>query len=143
MRDMKQARKPSRTRNPLALPIAAGLLVLTLIFLWGQVQINFIMLRNDELIEERKKIGKEVDELCSEIHTLRSQQRIAQLARRRGLETASGFQVQDLPVDARGIRVKSASGEKVAFADLAPFRALLPKSETNPHRKNNAIPNRP
>jgi hypothetical protein len=143
MRDLKPSQTRRQTRPSLALPIGVGLVILFLVFLWGQVQINFILLKNDELIEERKRVGKEVDELCSEIHTLRSSQRIAQLAGRRGLEAASADQVLDLPVDAKGIRIESRSDEKVAFADLAPVRALFPKSNPNPHRKNNAIPNRP
>jgi hypothetical protein len=143
MKDMKTARNPRRTRPRLAVPICAGLAVLLVVFLWGQVQINFILLKNDALIEERKRVGKEVDELCSEIHTLRSAQRIAQLASRRGLEAASALQVQELPVDARGIRIESRPDDKAAFADLVPIRALLPKSDATHHRKNNAIPNRP
>jgi hypothetical protein len=143
MHAMKPIQPQRRTRSPLVVPIGIGLVMLTLVFLWGQVQMNFIMLKNDDLIEERKRISREVDELCSEIHTLRSAQRIAQLAARRGLEAASAAQVQELPVDASGIRIENRSDEKVAFADLSPVRALLPKSNPIQHRKNNAIPNRP
>jgi hypothetical protein len=116
---------------------------LVLIFLWGQVQINFILLKNDGLIEDKRRVEREVDELRLQIHTLQSSQRISQAAARRGLGAVKAGQIEELPVDAKGIRRENRSDERTAFADIVPIRVLLPEGDGPKHRKPYAITNRP
>jgi hypothetical protein len=140
---VKTAQPRRRSKHPAAVFFAAGLTGLVLIFLWGQVQINFILLKNDGLIEDKRRVEREVDELRLQIHALQSSQRIAQAAAKRGLGAVKAGQIEELSVDAKGIRMENRSGEKASFADIIPIRILLHEGDAQKHRKPYAFTHRP
>ena len=100
-------RKP-RTRTPapsgrgLGFWTLAGLAVL-LLYVWGRVQIDFVIQGNDRLREERNRLHAEVDDLVVQVSAMKSYQRIVDLAQKRGLVSLSPSQIAEVTVDLEGL----------------------------------------
>ena len=121
----------TRTRNLKSKGSAArNLLFLILLFdvvavlahLWGRVQIDFSMRRNQKLLDRKHRVQAEIDGLSAELDNLKSYQRIASLAKAQGLQFVSSDRLEDLPVDMRGLRRPDFHEEGgVALAGIGAF----------------------
>jgi cell division protein FtsL len=131
-RPLIRKQKPSSGRRG----VYRGLLTLIILLdvaivlahLWGRVQINFIVRRNEQLEEKKRKLQAEIDDLSAQINNMKSYQRIVKLAKEQGLVFVSTDQLEDLPVDLKNIRRPDSREQSgVAYAGLVLFK---PKSKT-------------
>ena len=96
-----------------------------LAYLWGRVQIDFAVRQNDKLLEQRRRIQDEIDQLSVRIDNLKSYQRIASLAKTQGLLFVPSERLEDLPVDLRGMRAPDTRGaDGFALAGMALFESV-------------------
>jgi hypothetical protein len=96
--------------------------IMILVHLWGRVQIDFAVRRNDQLSDRRRMLQAKLAERTVEIDALKSYQRVAAEARRLGLEPVSAERLQDLAVDLRNLRQPgSRSGPAAVYAGMLPF----------------------
>lgn len=77
-------------------------LLITIFYLWGSVQIDFILRENDHLESERRELESGVNTLRVQVDGLKSYQRIVRLAREQGLVFVPASRLAEIPVDLRG-----------------------------------------
>jgi hypothetical protein len=105
--------------------------IMILAHLWGRVQIDFTMRRNEEWLGRKRRLQAEIADLSVQIDNMKSYQRIAALAREQGLEPVSAGRLQDLPVDLKHLhRAEPNRPAAVVYAGLMPFRLKSQPSDT-------------
>jgi hypothetical protein len=105
--------------------------IIILVHLWGRVQIDFTMRRNEERLDRKRMLQAEIAGLSVQIDNMKSYQRISALAREQGLEPVSAERLQDLPVDLRHLRRPEPERPPVVvYAGLIPFRLRSQPSDT-------------
>jgi|GEM_PF-996771 len=81
--------------------------IITLLYLWGKVQIDFVLRENDRYEQKIRNLQRETDDLRIQINHLRSYARIVGLAEKRGMTFVSASDQEELPVDMKGIDAHS------------------------------------
>jgi len=71
-------------------------------YLWGKVQIDFVLRDNDKLAYQKKILLQEIKDLQVQIEALQSYQRIVRLAKKQGLVFVSPMQRSVLTVQTDG-----------------------------------------
>jgi hypothetical protein len=109
-------------------------ILIVLVHLWGRVQIDFTMRKNGRLLEKKRMLQAEVDDLSAQIDNMKSCQRIVNLAKEQGLVFVSANRLEDLPVDLNDIRRPDSRRETgVAYAGMA-FFDLKPQTSDSAGR---------
>lgn len=86
-------------------------------YLWGKVQIDFVLRENDRLTNQKKVLEQDIKDLQVQIEALRSYQRIVRLAKKQGLVFVSPTRRSVLSVQTEGSRhptQKKTSDVKIA-----------------------------
>jgi hypothetical protein len=97
-------------------------ILMILVHLWGRVQIDFAVRRNDHLNDRKRMLQAKLAERTVEIDALKSYQRVSAEARRLGLEPVSAERLQDLAVDLEDLRApRPRSGPAAVYAGMLPF----------------------
>ena len=131
IRKSKSQAKPRIYRALLALIFLIDVIIV-LVHLWGRVQIDFAMRRNEGRLYRKRMLQAEIAELSVQIDNMKSYQRIAALAREQGIEPVSAERLQDLPVDLRHLRRPEPERKSaVVYAGLVPFRLRSQPSDTS------------
>ena len=94
----KQHSKRSRRKNRTRLLWFVGLII-TVLYLWGTVQIDFDLRQNDSLKRERESLLNETNDLRMQVNTLASYQRIVTLASEMGLVFLPANHKKELSID--------------------------------------------
>ena len=83
----KNSRKSSSNRSESSPFVLVGFLSLVILgfYLWGKVQIDFVLRNNDKLAHQKKILEQDIKDLQVQIEALRSYQRIVGLAKKQGL----------------------------------------------------------
>jgi cell division protein FtsL len=68
-------------------------------YLWGKVQIDFVLRENQRLDRKKKSVERVVDDLHIQVDALKRYQRIVELAKEQGMEFLSASQLDELTVD--------------------------------------------
>jgi len=103
---------------------SVGMIVL---YLWGRVQIDFVIRDNDRLGGECQRLQYVVDDLRVEVSALKGYARIVGRAKERGMVFVSAARIRELPVDLEGIGpAPEVGGLTVQYAGFD-FRGWLPQ----------------
>lgn len=90
------------------------------IYLWGKVEIDFIMRENTRLESVRNALQLEVDDLRTQVIRLKSYERIVALAKQQGLDFVPASNLSELPVDLKGLSTtKSFQNPDLRYAGFA------------------------
>jgi len=83
----KNSRKSSQNRSGSSPFVLVGFLSLVILgfYLWGKVQIDFVLRDNDKLAYQKKILEQDIKDIQVQIEALRSYQRIVRLAKKQGL----------------------------------------------------------
>lgn len=95
--------------------------MLGFIFLWGKVQIDFRLRRNEELKIQRDRLKSEVVHLRLQISTKKRYQRIVHLAQEQGLVFISTGRLKNLEVEMPGNR-EPVIARPESYASIAPVK---------------------
>ena len=74
------------------------------VYLWGKIQIDFAVRKNAGLQRRCESVLHDIDDLRVEINTLKSYQRVTDMAREQGLVFLEPDQIEVLPVDLSGLK---------------------------------------
>lgn len=97
-------------------------LALFLFYLWGKVQIDFVVRGNAQKKQAGISLQHEIDDLRIEINRLKSYQRITDLAITQGLTFLPPNRIEELPVDLSGLKPDVSDGEnRIILAGMDPF----------------------
>ena len=96
--------------------------VIVLFYLWGKVQINLVLQKNDNLKRRERALQLEIDDLRSQIDAMKSYKRIVELAQKQGLIPLSPSRVAELQVDMKGIELPSDNKFKLRYAGFASLK---------------------
>ena len=77
--------------------------VLIAFYLWGKVQIDFVLRENQRLNRKKRSVQRVVDDLRIQVDALKRYQRIVELAKEQGMEFLSASQLDELTVDLNDI----------------------------------------
>ena len=94
-------------------------LITFVVYLWGKVQIEFILRKNDLLIREKITLQRRVNALRIEVNQKRRYERIVEMAKKQGLDFVSASCLKELPVDLKGL--ESDSPHKLDQVQYAGF----------------------
>ena len=72
-------------------------------YLWGTVQIDFMLRQNDSLKQKKQILQNEIDDLHVQLNTLSSYQRIVTYAKKSGMVFLSVNHKKELPVDLKDV----------------------------------------
>jgi predicted nucleic acid-binding protein len=111
------ASREGAARGLLLLIFLADLAAVVL-HLWGRVQIDFAVRRNEKRMETVRRLQDEVEALGLDIDRLQSYAQVASAARGQGLVFVPADRLQDLVVDLEGVRI-GPPAPKLAVAALA------------------------
>ena len=107
-----------------------SVLALTVLYLWGRVQIDFMIRDNDRLSRERLHLQHAVDDLRVEVSTKKGYQRIVTLAKEQGMVFVLASRIQELPVDLDGIGpIPEADDVKIQLAGFDPGFLNIQKNQ--------------
>lgn len=110
----KRRTNASGSRSFLFFLVSVTLVVL---YLWGRVQIDFVIRENDRLGREVQQLQNAVDDLRVDVNAKKGYQRIVTLAREQGMVFVSASRIEELEVDLRGIHpLPEAMPAEVQFA---------------------------
>ena len=90
-------------------------------YLWGKVEIDFVLRENDGLKDRKFALQRERDDLRLQVDGMRSYQRIVRLAKEQGMVVLSSNRMAELTVDLTGVDTYlsgEASGLKYAGIGL-------------------------
>ena len=73
-------------------------------YLWGKVQIDFVLRENQRLDRKKKSVQRVVDDLRIQVDALKHYQRIVELAKEQGMEFLSASQLDELTVDLNDVK---------------------------------------
>ena len=111
--EMAKKRRKSRTYRKqrvspsfyggMILLIGFSFVVLIAFYLWGKVQIDFVLRENQRLNRKKRSVQRVVDDLRIQVDALKRYQRIVELAKEQGMEFLSASQLDELTVDLNDI----------------------------------------
>ena len=73
--------------------------VLVTLYLWGKVQVDFVLIENQRLNRQRQMLQQEVDDLQIQVNALMRYERIVELAKEQDMDFITAAQLQLLVVD--------------------------------------------
>ncbi len=76
---------------------------LIVFYLWGKVQVDFVLRENQQLDRKKKSVERVVDDLRIQVDALKRYQRIVELAKEQGMEFLSASQLDELTVDLNNV----------------------------------------
>ncbi len=79
--------------------------VLVAFYLWGKVQVDFVLRGNDRLEQKKRALQRELNDLRMQVNAMKSYQRITELAKKQGMVFVSANRLAELPVDLEGLDV--------------------------------------
>lgn len=85
--------------------------ILISFYLWGKVQIDFVLRENQQLSRKNRSVQRVVDDLRIQVDALKRYQRIVELAKKQGMEFLSASQLDELTVDLDDIGDNRRIGE--------------------------------
>jgi len=96
--------------------------IIIVLYMWGKVQIDFILRDIDTLRDKKSVLQIEVDNLQIEVNRMRSYTRIVKEARKLGLDFVAASKITTLEVDLQGIDSYDYNRPlKLRYAGLNPF----------------------
>jgi hypothetical protein len=103
--------------------------VVLVFYLWGRVEIDFIIRENDALLEKKSSLQRSVDDLRIQVDTLKGYHRVVEFVKKRGMVSISANKLSELPVDLDGIEFHPSLGEvEIKYAGF-PLFPMLPKRD--------------
>ena len=100
--------------------------VLIAFYLWGKVQIDFVLRENQRLNRKKRSVQRVVDDLRIQVDALKRYQRIVELAKEQGMVFLSASQLDELTVDLNDVedyrRIKDADVRYAGFVWLGSVR---------------------
>ena len=72
-------------------------------YLWGKVQIDFVLRENQRLDSKKKSVERVVDDLRIQVDALKRYQRIVELAKEQGMEFPAASQLDELTVNLQDV----------------------------------------
>ena len=85
IRSKSSNKRPARRFGSAASFLIFLAFFLTVLYLWGSVQIDFVLRENDRLETSRRELDRVVNDLRIQVNGLKSYQRIVRLAHEQGL----------------------------------------------------------
>lgn len=85
--------------------------IVTSFYLWGKVQIDFVLRENDQLNLKRQTVQRELDDLRAQVNALKRYERIVDLAKKRGMVPVTTSNLDQLSVDMKGLKTYSSEKE--------------------------------
>ena len=85
-------------------------IIITSFYLWGKVQIDFVLRENDRLNLERQTAQRELDDLRAQVNALKRYDRIVELAKKWGMVPVTTSNLDQLTVDIEDL--KTHPGER-------------------------------
>jgi len=79
--------------------------VLVAFYLWGKVQVDFVLRGNDRLEQKKRVLQRELNDLRVQVNAMKSYQRITELAKKQGMVFVSANRLAELSVDLDGLDV--------------------------------------
>ncbi|HHS13489.1 MAG TPA: hypothetical protein ENN03_06935 [bacterium] len=120
----------SRFRGTFAF-LALIVLILTVLYLWGKVRIEFDIRQAEALQEQKIRLEREIKALRVQVDTLKSYNHIVEIARSRGFVFVPPSRIEMLEVDLRGIDT-GLPKERVSFR----MAGILTRKQVRPHTWN-------
>ena len=91
-------------------------------YLYGKVQINFLLQENEDLKREKQKLQSELGGLRIQVNTMKRYERIVEEAEKIDMVVLSASQLEKLPVDVKGLERESEDKEySLRYAGFATF----------------------
>jgi cell division protein FtsL len=93
--------------------------IIAAFYLWGKVQIDFVIRENDVLEQKKRELQRKVDDLRVQINRKKEYQRIVSLAKKHGMVFLSPENMAELPIDMSGLDIfLNQSGSKFQCAGI-------------------------
>ena len=102
IRSKSSNKRPARRFGSAASFLIFLAFFLTVLYLWGSVQIDFVLRENDRLETSRRELDRVVNDLRIQVNGLKSYQRIVRLAHEQGLVILPASRLTEISVDLRG-----------------------------------------
>ena len=101
-------------------------------YLWGKVQVDFVLRESDRLGEKKQTLQREVADLQVQVNALKSYQRIVTHARNRGFVFVSASNLKELSVDMEGVNLYPRGMDAdLQYAGFVPMGISRRKSNSN------------